>query len=131
MYAGGKTYAEMDKEDKNAISHRGRSLAKVGVYYLYTYAVYMFVSVCVSILIRTYASYIRISVYPYIRISVYPYIRISVYPYVYAFVCTYKLVSCVYELYASYTRMQLCLRVNYLYSDTPAAAHMHTNQICT
>ena len=28
-YAGGKTYAEMDKDVKNAISHRGRSLAKV------------------------------------------------------------------------------------------------------
>ena len=32
-WAGGKTYAEMDKDAKNAISHRGRSLAKVKEYF--------------------------------------------------------------------------------------------------
>ena len=97
MYAGGKTYAEMDKEDKNAISHRGRSLAKVGVYYLYIYAVYMFVSVCVSILIRTYASYIRISVY----LSGYLYIRISVYPYIRMYMHSYARTN-LYRVYMSY-----------------------------
>eukprot|EP00525_Craspedostauros_australis_P009928 CAMPEP_0198117818 /NCGR_PEP_ID=MMETSP1442-20131203/19364_1 /TAXON_ID= /ORGANISM="Craspedostauros australis, Strain CCMP3328" /LENGTH=210 /DNA_ID=CAMNT_0043775943 /DNA_START=310 /DNA_END=942 /DNA_ORIENTATION=- len=30
--SGGKTYAEMEKDAKNKISHRGRSLAKVRVY---------------------------------------------------------------------------------------------------
>ena len=32
-WEGGKTYAEMEKDTKNSISHRGRSLAKVKAYF--------------------------------------------------------------------------------------------------